>query len=95
MGVNAVFTPRTIMNAVSTLSRPQAEYTHKLVVWVFRDGDGDWSLRREGDVNERHFQCRQDAVDFAHCLAAASSGYKLFLQLPSGRFVTEYRGFYR
>ena len=82
------------MNALSPALRSLAEQAQKLVVWVFRDGEGQWSLRREGDLNEHRFGCREDAVAFAHCLADASSGYKLFIQLPSGRFITEYRGYY-
>lgn len=84
------------MNAISpspSLSR-LVEQSEKLVVWVFRDGDGQWAVRRKGDVNERHFPSRDLAVDFAHCMAAASTGYKLFIQLVSGRFATEYRNYY-
>jgi len=62
-----------------------------LVVWVFRNGDGAWSLRREGDRKERRFGCRRDALAFAHCLAEAARGSKLFIQLSDGRFVTECR----
>lgn len=68
------------MNAVSPPLRSLAEQSQKLVVWVFRDGEGQWSLRREGDINEHRFGCREDAIAFA--------------QLPSGRFITEYRGYY-
>lgn len=82
------------MNAISPTLHSLAEQSQKLVVWVFRDGDGGWTVRREGDINERHFSSRDHAVDFAHCLADASAGYKLFIQLSSGRFTTVYRNYY-
>lgn len=82
------------MNAISPSLRRLAEQSQKLVVWVYRDSDSQWAVRREGDLTERHFACRADAVEFARCLADASSGYKLFLQLVSGRFLTEYRNYF-
>jgi hypothetical protein len=62
-----------------------------LVVWVFRKSDGFWSLRREGDRNERNFRRRGDAVDLARCLADVSPDSRLFIQTSGGRFVTECR----
>jgi hypothetical protein len=82
------------MNIIRSAPRSLVEQSQKLVVWVFRDGDGEWMVRREGDVNERRFSSRNHAVEFAHCLADASIGYKLFLQLSGGGFATEYRNYY-
>lgn len=82
------------MNVISPSPNRLSEQSAKLVLWVFRAGDGQWAVRREGDVNERHFPSRDVAVEFAHCMADASGGYKLFIQLVGGRFATEYRNYY-
>jgi len=82
------------MKAVSPDLRHIFEQSQKLVIWVFREGDGQWAVRREGDVNEQSFPSRDVAIEFARCMASASIGYKLFIQLAHGHFAVEYRNFY-
>jgi len=79
------------MTALPSGPSPATPPVEPLVVWVFRKSDGTWSLRREGDRNERNFRCRGDALDLAHCLADVSRDYRLFIQTSGGRFVTEHR----
>lgn len=79
------------MIAGLSTSPPMLPTAEPLVVWVFRKSDGLWSLRREGDRNERNFRRRGDAVDLARCLADVSPDSRLFIQTSGGRFVTECR----
>jgi len=82
---------RFAMIARVSTSPPAASVAEPLVVWVFRKSDGLWSLRREGDRNERNFRRRGDALELARCLADVSPDSRLFIQTLGGGFVTECR----
>jgi hypothetical protein len=59
------------------------------VFWVYRDYDGAWCVRREGDGEDHQFPDRAAACDFVHVVAARHSAYRLFIARSDGRFSEE------
>lgn len=59
------------------------------VLWVFQDYDERWRFRREGAADDVAFPCRQDAVEAARSFGQLCGAYRLYLQLPHGRFTLE------
>ena len=72
--------------------RDAAEITSRVaipVLWVFRDFDCRWRMRREGEPLDRVYPSRQSAVDAARTFVTPLDTYRLYLQLEDGRFVLE------
>jgi len=81
------------MNAIGSIPVTPVGQRGKPVVWIFRRFDGRWVVRREGDTGEHRFPMHGEAVEFARALTGGAAGYKLFVQLASGRFITESRNY--
>jgi hypothetical protein len=60
-----------------------------IVLWVFRDYDDLWCVRKEGGDIEATFSSREDALAFARRTAAVWGAYRLFIELKDGRVTRE------
>ena len=59
------------------------------VIWVFRDYQDQWCVRKEGGEIEASFAGRTDAVELARAIGRAWGSYRLFLELRDGRITQE------
>lgn len=59
------------------------------VLWVFRDYEDRWCVRREGANGVKSYSCRSDARDAARLYGRAWGSYRIFLQLKDGRMAQE------
>ena len=55
------------------------------VFWLYRDGADHWSVRREGSLQEDHFDSREAAIGFMRVEAARCSSCRLFILGLDGR----------
>jgi hypothetical protein len=60
-----------------------------VVLWVFRDYDDLWCVRKEGGDIEATFTAREDALAFARRTGAVWGAYRLFIELKDGRVTRE------
>ena len=59
------------------------------VLWVFRDYDDRWCVRREGANGVKSYPCRSDALEAARLYGRAWGSYHIFLELKDGRVTQE------
>lgn len=59
------------------------------VLWVFRDHDDRWCVRKEGGDIDAAFRGREEALDFARRAGRGQGSYRLFFQLRDGRITQE------
>jgi hypothetical protein len=59
------------------------------VLWVFRDADSRWRMRKEGETVDREYPSRDLAIADARRFVSDLRSYRLYLQLKDGRFVLE------
>ena len=62
----------------------------KAVLWVYRDYEERWCVRKEGGDVERAFANRLTALEFARTLGMAAGSYRIFIELKDGRVVEEH-----
>lgn len=59
------------------------------VLWVFRDYDDRWCVRKEGGDIDAAFCNREEALDFARRAGRGHGSYRLFIELRDGRITQE------
>ena len=77
---------------ISKLEAPQATatvYPVLPVLWVYRNYDDRWTVHLEGEDSEWCHPTRNDAVAAARLIGESYGCYRLYLQLPDGRFCLE------
>ena len=52
--------------------------------WLYRDGDGDWCVRREGHPDVQRFASRDEALAFVRLAVVRCTSYRLYLQGGDG-----------
>lgn len=78
------------MDDLRTLAAtPRRPTRTTLVLWVFRDYDAHWCVRREGREDIDTFAGRDAALDRARALGRAHGSYRLYFQLRDGRVTEE------
>jgi hypothetical protein len=59
------------------------------VFWLFQHENGEWNVRREGDLEDRSYPDRESALKDLRLAAARCMAYCLFLQDTGGQFERE------
>ncbi len=72
--------------------KPRTASPARAVIWVYRDYDDRWCVRREGSDEEASCVSRLRAVEFARTLGMAAGSYRIFLELRDGRVIEEHFG---
>jgi hypothetical protein len=57
---------------------------------LYTGPQGDWCVRREGDVEERHLASREEALAFARLAVVRCASYCLYLQGSDRRITREF-----
>jgi hypothetical protein len=70
-------------------SDPSDALPATIVMWVFRDYDARWCVRREGGKSVNTFARRDDALAHARRLGLEHGSYRMFFQLKDGRITEE------
>ena len=78
-----------MLEVLLSRSEPRNRDDRTAVLWVFRDYDNRWCVRKEGGDIEDTFTIRGDAVAFARQIAQTWGSYILYLQLRDGRITRE------
>jgi hypothetical protein len=60
-----------------------------IVLWVYRDYENRWCVRREGAKGEDVFMSRERALAFAREIGQAAGSYRLLIELRDGRVTQE------
>jgi hypothetical protein len=59
------------------------------VYWLYSGADGNWHLRREGELDERCYSSREMALRALQLAVIRCASYCLFLEGLDGRFIKE------
>ncbi len=58
-------------------------------LWVYRNANGVWCVRKEGALRERIFDSPASAMSFARAELARATSYRLFIVRKDGRVTEE------